>query len=71
MKKISYLFAIVAIAILITGCGSSKNVAYFKNSEQVNLDMSRVLYDAHIMPKDVLSITVNTTDPEAAAPFNA
>ena len=70
MKKISLLFAIVAIAILITGCGSSKNVAYFKNSEQVNLEMSRVLYDAHIMPKDVLSITVNTTDPEAAAPFN-
>lgn len=70
MRKISCFFAIVAIAILITGCGSSKNVAYFKNSEQVNLDMSRVLYDARIMPKDVLSITVNTTDPEASAPFN-
>ena len=28
------------------------------------------LYDAKIMPKDLLTITVNTTDPEAAAPFN-
>ena len=28
------------------------------------------LYDAKIMPKDLLSITVNTTDPLAAAPFN-
>ena len=28
------------------------------------------LYDAKIMPKDLLSITVNTTDPQAAAPFN-
>ena len=28
------------------------------------------LYDARIMPKDLLTITVNTTDPETAAPFN-
>ena len=28
------------------------------------------LYDAKIMPKDLLSITVNTTDPKAATPFN-
>ena len=28
------------------------------------------LYDAKIMPKDLLSITVNTSDPQAAAPFN-
>jgi len=29
-----------------------------------------MLYDARIMPKDVLSITVNTTTPEASVPFN-
>ena len=28
------------------------------------------MYDAKIMPKDLLTITVNTTDPEASAPFN-
>lgn len=28
------------------------------------------LYDAKIMPKDLLTVTVNTSDPEAAAPFN-
>ena len=27
-------------------------------------------YDAHIMPKDLLTITVNTSDPDAAIPFN-
>ena len=70
MKRISYFLALVAFAYLITGCGSSKNVAYFQNSDNVDLEMSRILYDARIMPKDVLSITVNTTDPEAAAPFN-
>jgi polysaccharide export outer membrane protein len=28
------------------------------------------MYDAKIMPKDLLTITVNATDPETAAPFN-
>ncbi len=70
MKQIKLLFTLLVVSILITGCGSTKNVAYFKNSDSVNLDMSRVLYDARIMPKDVLTITVNTTNPEASAAFN-
>ena len=28
------------------------------------------LYDARIMPKDLLTITVSSTEPEAAIPFN-
>ena len=28
------------------------------------------MYDAKIMPKDLLTITVNTSDPEASAPYN-
>ena len=70
MKHIKLLFGLLVVTMMITGCGSSKNVAYFQNSDSVNLAASRVLYDARIMPKDMLSITVNTTDPEAAAPFN-
>ena len=70
MKHIKLLFGLLVASMMITGCGSSKNVAYFKNSDTVSLDMSRVLYDARIMPKDMLSITVNTTDPDAAIPFN-
>ena len=69
-KTIKTLFALLVISLMITGCGSTKNVAYFQNSDTVSLDMSRVLYDARIMPKDVLSITVNTTEPDAAIPFN-
>lgn len=42
-----------------------------QNPETVNnFRESLPLYDAKIMPKDLLSITVNTTDPQAAAPFN-
>lgn len=70
MKIVKSLFAVIVISMMITGCGSTKNVAYLKNSDTVSLDMSRLLYDARIMPKDILSITVNTSDPEASVPFN-
>lgn len=55
---------------MFTGCGSVKNIAYLQNSDSINFDNSRFLYDARIMPKDQLSITVNTTTPEASLPFN-
>jgi polysaccharide export outer membrane protein len=70
MKKIS-LFAIQAVVVLLlTACGSSKNVAYLQNSDNVNFEQSRFLYDARIMPKDQITISVNTTTPEASLPFN-
>lgn len=60
----------MAFAMLITSCSAPKNIAYVKNSDLVDLSNSAFLYDAHIMPKDVLTITVNTVNPEASAPFN-
>ena len=65
-----YLVLFVAICALTTSCTSSKNVAYIQNSNIVDFSQSAYLYDAHIMPKDILTITVNTVNPEAAAPFN-
>ena len=56
--------------MFLCSCGSVKNVAYLQNSNYVDLSDSEFLYDARIMPKDVLTITVNTVNPEAAAPFN-
>lgn len=71
MKKLTYFFsALIAVSMLLTSCGSTKNVAYFQNIDSVNLDQSRYLYDARIMPKDQLTITVSTTNDEASAPFN-
>ena len=69
MKKY-FLYVAFAFAMLLTSCSSPKNVAYLKNSDQVDLSRSEFLYDARIMPKDVLTITVNTVNPDAAAPFN-
>ena len=71
MKKFVVPGTLTIIAILLlTACGSSKDVAYIQNVEQLNPEQSTYLYDAHIMPKDVLTITVNTLTPEASAPFN-
>ena len=72
MKKIIIAAAMPLItALLLAACASSKDVAYIQNSELLNtIENSAFLYDAHIMPKDVLIITVNTVNPEASAPFN-
>lgn len=72
MKKINiiHLSSYIFLLFLLTSCGSVKNVAYLQNSDYIDLSRSEYLYDAHIMPKDVLTITVNTVNPEAAAPFN-
>ena len=56
---------------MVASCTSYKNVPYLQNPEAVNdFEETLPLYDAKIMPKDLLSITVNTTDPKAATPFN-
>ena len=69
MKK-NLVFVALAVALLCASCSAPKNVAYLKNSDEVDLSQSAYLYDARIMPKDVLTITVNTVNPDAAAPFN-
>ena len=70
IKQISFFALIVTTAFLLGSCGSTKNVAYFQNSDTVDLSQSQFLYDAKIMPKDQLTITVSTTNEEAAVPFN-
>ena len=70
MKKLQFFAFAILAALLLSSCGSVKNVAYLQNSNYVDLSDSEFLYDARIMPKDVLTITVSTVNPEAAAPFN-
>lgn len=71
MKKINILFGLLLLATaLLSSCRSTKNVAYFKNSDSINFENSRFLYDARIMPKDQITVSVNTTNPEASLPFN-
>ena len=67
MKKIVFF---TLAAAFFASCGSVKNIAYLQNSDEIDFTNSDFLYDARIMPKDILTITVNTVNPEAAAPFN-
>jgi len=70
MKKVLIPFLLMAIVIMMGSCGSSKQIAYFQNIDTLSLAASKGLYDAKIMPKDELTITVLTTNPEVSAPFN-
>ena len=71
MKKlISAVLVAMTMILTLGSCGSVKNVAYFKNADSISLAGSKMLYEAKIMPKDQLTITVLTTDPKASAPFN-
>ena len=57
-------------SLLLTSCVSTKNVTYFQNKDQVDVTLSKGLYDAKIMPKDILQIQVFSMTPEASDPFN-
>lgn len=70
MKKILFSIIIAATVMLMNGCSSAKQVAYFQNIDSISLAASKGLYDARIMPKDLLTITVVTSDPETSKPFN-
>ena len=69
MKNLSFVL-LFFLSIILASCGSVKNIAYLQNSDEINFEKSRILYDARIMPKDQLTISVNTTTPEASLPFN-
>ena len=69
--KFKILTAIGCLALLLSGCGSYKQIPYLQEMEALEItDSFPTIYDAKIMPKDLLTITVNTSDPEASAPFN-
>lgn len=69
--RIKSILLMAVCAVVMASCTSYKNVPYLQNAEEIMAAQAELpLYDAKIMPKDLLTVTVNTTDPEAAAPFN-
>ena len=69
LKRI-FSFAILAIMVALTSCGTVKDIAYFQN-KVVNQPEA---IDKHagivIQPKDMLSIVVSSRTPELVAMFN-
>lgn len=69
--RLLHAFIISLAVLFLSGCTSYKKVSYLQDIDATNeLTNPIALYDAKIMPKDLLTIMVNTTDPEVAAPFN-
>lgn len=70
--RMSRRVAVCLITIfLFTSCQSYKKVPYLQDSGVVEqAAQQEKLYDARIMPKDLLTIVVFCTSPELAVPFN-
>ena len=61
----------MTVAALFASCQSYKKVPYLQDAEVINqAQQQEKLYDATIMPKDLLTIVVSCTNPELAVPFN-
>jgi polysaccharide export outer membrane protein len=72
-QQVFFWLSSIFVAAILTGCTTSKKIAYLQGVEEIKTDefiQVNPLYDARIMPKDLLTIIVNTTDPEASRPFN-
>ena len=67
MKKLYLLFFL--LPLVLTGCSSYQKSLYLQNDAVINQSTQGQLYDFRIMPKDILTILVSTTDPAASAPF--
>lgn len=71
-KKFFY-FSLWVILLVATGCTSARKIAYLKGAgegDDAESLQSTPLYDAHILPKDLITITISATNPEAVQPFN-
>lgn len=70
MKNVKFFLSLFLLVVLMSSCTHWKDIAYFQNSDYVDLSQSTGLFDARIMPKDQITITVNTTTPEVSNSFN-
>lgn len=72
MKKVCVEKIIwIMLPFLLVACQSYKKVPYLQDSEIIGqATQQEKMYDAKIMPKDLLTIVVSCTSPELARPFN-
>ena len=71
MKK-NYLYKfglLILTLIFVSSCVSKKDMIYFQNDETINNELHKN-YAPKIQTGDILNITVNASEPEAALPYN-
>jgi polysaccharide export outer membrane protein len=62
--------SLLLILLLVSSCATRKDVAYIQTPEEIMTIASDGLQDARILPKDLLTITIESSNPEAVAAFN-
>lgn len=67
MRKIIYLLVLTCIAV---SCVQVKDLAYFQQTGQGQAALNSATHDAQIKPKDLLSITVVSSEPAASRRYN-
>lgn len=67
--KVKKLITLCTLTLALASCSSYEKAIYLQNDQVINQSNVGQLYDFRIMPKDELTITVTTTNPEASAPF--
>lgn len=73
MRRVLYFCTVLVVVLLLASCTAHKRIPYLQGAGEGDLNTLAVtskLYDARIMPKDLITITVSTTDPEVSKPFN-
>lgn len=68
MKRLDIL-SVVLVLLLTASCRSAKNVLYLQDLDSVE-SAGYTRLEPTIQPGDLLSITVNSKNPELSAPFN-
>jgi len=70
--KTKLIIGIITGILLLSSCSAVKDIAYFQKVDNKNMPLKNNsgLYDAHIKAKDILSITVVSTQPEASMIYN-
>lgn len=66
----SSIILLTSSILLFTSCISTKKVSYFQNKDEIDATLSRQLYDAKIMPKDIVQIQAFSMTPGMVEPFN-
>ena len=70
ISKSKIIFSLILVLVLMTSCGTVKDIAYFQNkvvNEPEAIDKHAGIV---IQPKDMLSIVVSSRNPELVAMFN-
>lgn len=69
-RTLLYSILVASVTVLLSSCSSAKKVPYFQDIPQEGLSLPLNPVSVTIKPADVISIVVNTQNPELTAMFN-